>query len=113
MTQAPSPLSVEGLIADLERAAKVLPRASAVDSEAMLAELTSRIATLGRGTPIPPELGERARRALAAFSAAVSVMRAANEARLQALVNAARPPAGYNGAGRPANTGEAGLIGSA
>lgn len=113
MTKSPAPLSVESLIADLERAAHVLPRASAVESEAMLAELTSRIATLGRGTAIPPELADRARRALGAFSAAVSVMRAANEARLQALVNAARPPAGYNGAGRPAPAGEAGLIGSA
>ncbi len=88
------------LVKDLERAAHVLPRAKPVEAEALLAHLTSRIQGLGRGKELPPEVAERACKALAAFAASVTVMRASNEARLSALMNAARPAAGYTDAGQ-------------
>ncbi len=106
MTPRPRPSStpVERLIADLERAAKVLPRASALESESLLADLAARLESLGGPTRVPPELARRARQAIGAFSAAVSVMRANTDARLGALLHASRPPAGYTGQGRYANT---------
>lgn len=88
------------LVKDLERAAHVLPRAKPVEAEALLAALTARIERLGNGAELPPEVADRAVKALAAFAAAVTVMRASNEARLSALMNAARPAAGYTGAGQ-------------
>lgn len=88
------------LIKDLERAAHVLPRAKPVEAEKLLSGLTTRIERLGTGERLPPEAADRACKALAAFAAAVAVMRASNEARLSALLNAARPAAGYTEAGQ-------------
>ena len=95
-----APTAVLALVLDLERAAHVLTRAKPAEAEALMAALTVRIERLGPGSEMPPELGDRACRALAAFAAAVTVLRASNEARLSALMNAARPASGYNGAGQ-------------
>ncbi|MBK8323329.1 MAG: hypothetical protein IPL06_11465 [Betaproteobacteria bacterium] len=92
--------AVLALIQDLESAAHVLTRAKPAEAEALMAALTVRMERLGPGSEMPPELGDRACRALAAFAAAVTVLRASNEARLSALLNAARPAAGYTGAGQ-------------
>ena len=108
---APSPLL--DLVRDLESAAHVLPRAKPAEAEAMLAALTARIGCLGPGSEMPAELGDRAVRALAAFAAAVTVLRASNEARLSALVNAARPASGYTGAGQFSRTLDFTVRGSA
>jgi hypothetical protein len=96
--RAPSPF--ETLLADLEKAAGTIPRATADESEALFAELAGRLARFDRSKPVPDSQAKRASRVLAALSASVCVLRAGNEARLSALLNAAHPPAGYNGAGR-------------
>ena len=99
----PSPertTAVELLIADLERAAKVLPTASPTESEAVLVELAARIDALGGPTPVPAEHARRARSALSALSATITVLRASTDARIRALLQASRPSLGYNGAGR-------------
>lgn len=105
--------AVLALIQDLETAARVLTRAKPAEAEALMAALTARIERLGPGSEMPPELGDRACRALAAFAAAVTVLRASNEARLSALLNAARPAAGYNGAGQFSRSLDAMVRGSA
>lgn len=109
----PSATPVESLIADLERAARVLPRANAQESESLLADLAARLEALGAPTRVPPEHARRAQRALGAFSAAVSVMRANTDARLGALLHASRPPAGYTGQGRHASPFVSSLRGAA
>lgn len=101
------------LVRELESAALVLPRARPEEAETLLASLAGRIDGIGRGGEITPALAERARRALAGFAAAVAVMRASNEARLSALLNAARPAAGYNGAGQFSRPADFSIRGSA
>lgn len=94
------PTTVELLIAELERATKLLPNASPAESETVLAQLAARIDELGGPTPVPAELARRARSALAALSATISVLRASTDARVRALLQASRPTMGYNGTGR-------------
>jgi hypothetical protein len=114
MTHSPrAPGAFELLVADLERSARELPRAPLGEAEAQLASLAARLAQVDRRTPVSATQLRRARRAFAAFSAAVSVLRANTDARLAALLHAARPPAGYDGAGRFASPLSASVRGAA
>jgi ABC-type Fe3+-hydroxamate transport system substrate-binding protein len=104
---------LEALIEDMEKAARALPRADPAQAEALIAGLNARLAPLAQATTAPPGLAPRARRALAGFSAAVAVLRAHSDARLAALMGAARPPSGYEGDGRPAHRFDPTVSGSA
>jgi hypothetical protein len=97
---APLPNAVEALVLELERAAFLLPRASVEESEALLADLTTRVIAVGRATAVPKELAQRARNALGALSGSVAILKARNDARLDALLHASRPAAGYDDRGQ-------------